>query len=66
MPTYDFECNKCGYTTSDIKSIHFPKKSKCPKCNTKDSLIRLIGGGGGFNLKGDGFYCNRQDECRGK
>ena len=28
---------------------------KCPKCGN-DSLVRLIGGGGGMIFKGSGFY----------
>ena len=54
-PTYNFSCEKCGYEQQKLVSILYPKKSKCPKCQ-KYSLIRLIGKGGGFLLKGEGFY----------
>ena len=55
MPTYNFSCDNCGHTQQKLVSILYPKKSKCPKCQ-EYSLIKLIGSGGGFNLKGNGFY----------
>jgi len=55
MPTFDFECDECGYKQEKLVSILYSKKSKCPKC-LKYSLIKLVGRGGGFKLNGDGFY----------
>ena len=55
MPTYNFECIKCGYKQEKLVSILYSKRSKCPKCQTY-SLIKLIGKSGGFNLKGEGFF----------
>lgn len=55
---YDFKC-ECGYKVNRNVRINYPKKSKCPQCKN-NSLIRLIGtGNGGFILKGEGFYSNR-------
>jgi putative FmdB family regulatory protein len=59
MPFYDYECeNKdCKHTFEEFQSIVASKLKTCPKCK-KDTLVRLIGGGVGFILKGDGFFAN--------
>ncbi len=56
MPTYDYKCSECGHAFEEHHSI-IRKLKKCPKCG-KDKLERGIGGGGGFLLKGSGFYQN--------
>lgn len=55
-PTYQYVCEKCGYSFERFHSI---KKTlrKCPKCSLI-FLKRKISGGTGFILKGSGFYCN--------
>ena len=37
MPTYEFECEKCGKSFSVILSLadYEKKKYKCPKCGSK-------------------------------
>lgn len=54
MPTYDYECKKCGHVFEVFQSIHADPLKKCPKC--KGKIQRLIGGGGGILFKGSGFY----------
>lgn len=56
-PTYNFECSECNWKQQKLVSILYPKKSKCPKCQ-QNTLIRLIGTGSNFILKGKGFYQN--------
>ena len=56
-PTYNFECESCGWKQQKLVSVNYPKKSKCPQCQT-NTLIRLIGTGCGFILKGKGFFRN--------
>ena len=56
MPTYDYECTKCGHTFHLFQSIHSKPKTPCPKC--KSVSQRLIGTGGGIIFKGSGFYVN--------
>ena len=54
--TFDFVCNKCGFTKklflrgkeNEIKEL------PCEKC--LGTMIRMIGAGGGCIFKGDGFY----------
>jgi putative FmdB family regulatory protein len=54
MPTYDYECRKCGHTFEAFQGINDKPLSKCPKC--QGALKRLIGGGLGVIFKGSGFY----------
>ena len=65
MPTYDYECNKCGYKFDLFQSITSKPSATCPKCKSKAQ--RLISGGGGIIFKGSGFYVTdykRKDERR--
>lgn len=54
MPTYDYKCNDCGHKFEHCQSMTSDKLVDCPECN-EPSLVRLIGGGGGFIFKGDGW-----------
>ena len=61
MPTYDYECKKCGHQFEAIQSIKDEPlkkclKSECPDGTGKGNVQRLIGGGGGLLFKGSGFY----------
>lgn len=54
MPTYEYECTKCGYTFEKFQNINDKHLTKCPKCSKK--VKRLIGMGAGIIFKGTGFY----------
>ena len=54
MPTYEYECQKCGHRFEEFQSMKDAPLVKCPKC--KGKLKRLIGAGAGFLFKGSGFY----------
>jgi len=54
MPTYDYECSKCGHTFEAFQGINDKALEKCPKCGKK--IKRLISGGSGIIFKGKGFY----------
>lgn len=54
MPTYEYECTKCGYIFEKFHSITEPSHKECPKC--KGPVKRNIGGGSGIIFKGSGFY----------
>ena len=55
MPTYQYQCTSCGHRLEEFHSIVEPPLLRCPECST-DSLVRIIGGGGGLIFKGTGFY----------
>ena len=69
MPTYEYECKKCGFKFEKFQNMTDKPLSKCPEC--KGSVRRLIGKGAGIIFKGSGFYAtdHRKPEkkrCCGK
>jgi putative FmdB family regulatory protein len=54
MPTYEYECQKCGDHFDLYQSIKDEPIKKCPKC--KGRVKRLLGTGAGLLFKGSGFY----------
>lgn len=54
MPTYDYECTKCGHRFEAFQSMSDKPLTKCPECRGK--VKRLIGAGAGLIFKGSGFY----------
>jgi putative FmdB family regulatory protein len=54
MPTYEYECTKCGHKFEASQNITDQPLNKCPKCGKK--VKRLIGSGSGIIFKGSGFY----------
>jgi len=61
MPTYEYECTKCGTVFELFHSITEPARKKLKKgdpkpCNCNAPIARRIGTGGGIIFKGSGFY----------
>jgi len=54
MPTYDYECKKCGLRFEKVQPITAPLLEKCLECGGE--LRRLIGAGAAVIFKGSGFY----------
>ena len=54
MPTYDYECMKCGHAFEVFHSMSAEPKKHGPQCRGK--VQRLISGGAGLLFKGTGFY----------
>jgi len=54
MPTYEYECKKCGHKFEEFQRITEPPLRKCPRC--KGKVQRLIGAGAGIIFKGTGFH----------
>ncbi|MCM8804698.1 MAG: zinc ribbon domain-containing protein [Candidatus Omnitrophica bacterium] len=67
MPTYEYECGKCGYRFEQFQKMTDQPLKKCPKCKG-NKLKRLIGLGGGVIFKGPGFYTTeyRSEEYKRK
>jgi len=60
MPTYEYQCTKCGRVFEVFQSIKAkPKRTiatDCQRCNNRAPVRRLIGCGAGVIFKGAGFY----------
>lgn len=54
MPTYEYQCENCGYKFEKFQKMSDKPIKKCPKC--EKSVNRLIGAGIGIIFKGSGFY----------
>lgn len=52
---YHYRCTNCGAEMEVQQRISDSALTCCPNCET-DGLKRVIGLGGGFVLKGTGFY----------
>lgn len=62
MPTYEYECGKCGKHFDAYQSMKDEPFRTCPKelCRMKTwgkgKVKRLLGAGAGLLFKGSGFY----------
>jgi len=58
MPTYEYECTKCGKVFEVFQSIKDAalRRLDCDQCGRKMPVLRRIGGGSGVIFKGSGFY----------
>lgn len=60
MPTYEYQCTKCGRVFEVFQSITAKPKRRiptdCKRCNNMAPVQRLIGCGAGVLFKGSGFY----------
>ncbi len=54
MPSYDYKCSNCGHELEIFHSITEGGRKRCPKCK-KQTLKRLISGGGGIIFRGEPF-----------
>ena len=54
MPTYEYECRKCGHQFEKFQSITAAPVKTCPKCRGK--VARMLTTGAGIIFKGSGFY----------
>ena len=55
MPTYTYECRKCGEQQDVFHSMSATPKIACASCGSK-RVKRLLGTGSGLIFKGSGFY----------
>ena len=56
MPTYDYQCEKCGHEFEVFQSMKDERLTDCPQETCDGSVTRLIGTGAGIIFKGSGFY----------
>lgn len=56
MPTYDYECKKCGHRFEVFQSMKDDRLTDCPLDECDGEVKRLLGTGAGIIFKGSGFY----------
>lgn len=56
MPTYDYECQKCGNVFEVFHGMSESPKVKCTKKACGGTAKKQIGAGSGLIFKGSGFY----------
>lgn len=56
MPTYEYECEKCGHMFEEFQSMTAEPLTSCPAEGCDGTVHRVLSGGAGFLFKGDGFY----------
>lgn len=61
MPTYEYECTKCGKVFDLFQPITEPPRRRLRKsdprpCDCNAPVTRRIGAGGGIIFRGSGFY----------
>ena len=56
MPTYEYECEKCGLRFDAFQSITAEPLTKCKNEACDGTVRRLFSAGAGFIFKGSGFY----------
>ncbi|HPN72925.1 MAG TPA: zinc ribbon domain-containing protein [Candidatus Omnitrophota bacterium] len=54
MPTYEYQCKKCGHKFEKFQSMTESPVKECPQC--KGDVERMISTGAGVIFKGKGFY----------
>jgi len=73
MPTYEYKCERCGYSFEMHHSMKEDPRVDCPECWA--SARRVITGGSGFILKTSGAgsmvntqgaKCGKEQTCCGK
>jgi len=74
MPTYEYECQKCGLCFEKFQNIKDKPINTCPECG--GSVRRLLGTGTAVIFKGTGFYstdygqsgtrCGQERPCCGR
>jgi putative FmdB family regulatory protein len=56
MPTYEYQCDKCGMIFEEFQSISAAPLTKCKNDSCDGTVKRLFSPGAGFLFKGSGFY----------
>lgn len=65
MPTYEYECEKCGHGFELFHGVYDPAPSSCPECGGEVS--RLIAGGAGvISKQGSAMACGKETPCCGR
>ena len=63
MPTYDYQCEKCGHEFERVQRITEDPIKTCPECKSKKAK-RLLSAPN-FILKGGGWYADGYGNSKG-
>jgi putative FmdB family regulatory protein len=63
MPTYVYECEKCGHTFERFQGMKETPVKTCPDCRGK--VRRLVSAGAGIISKGSGSHVTDYGRSRG-
>jgi putative FmdB family regulatory protein len=55
VPTYTYECKKCGHVQDVFHAMSAKPRVTCEACKGR-SMTRMLGTGAGLIFKGSGFY----------
>ncbi len=61
MPTYDYQCQTCGYRFERFHGMNDTPVITCPEC--QGETRRVIGAGAGFIVKSGGSVSARAPQC---
>ena len=64
MPTYTYECKKCGHAHDVFHPMSASPRVKCEECG--GGCKKLLGTGAGIIFKGSGFYETDYKKGNGK
>lgn len=64
MPTYEYECERCGHRFERFQKITDDSVPACPKCG--GDVRKIIAGGAGIIFKGPGFYATDYRKSNGR
>ncbi len=56
MPTYEYQCRKCGRIFEVFHGLNEPGPQRCPDKSCRGKPKRLLSAGAGLIFKGSGFY----------
>lgn len=65
MPTYSYECGKCGHVFDVFHAMSATPKVHCESCKSARTQ-KLLGIGSGIIFKGSGFYETDFKDKKGK
>jgi putative FmdB family regulatory protein len=54
VPTYTYECKKCGHEQHEFHAMSASPRIRCVECN--GVCVKMMGTGSGIIFKGSGFY----------